>query len=154
MVEAAHQLTKALQNNVPVSGKQAEALKQVSDVFENIAADKSKLAHENDEINNGINTYSKGGGTISKGGNTITKGGKYTTTNANYTPAGCCVSNGCGSPNSDQQPLPRTNSSVHHPRRRISIAQRLPSAKYESTKTNPNEYYPRSNYDMFGNYIQ
>ena len=57
VVAAAQQLTNALQGNVSGSNEQLEALKGVAKLFEDIAANKSQLAHENEITNNGIRTH-------------------------------------------------------------------------------------------------
>ena len=57
VVEAAQQLTSALQGNVPGSNQQMDALKNVAEVFESIANQKQAEVREHTTENNGIRTY-------------------------------------------------------------------------------------------------
>ena len=57
MVDAAQQLTSALQGNVPGSNQQMVALKKVAEVFESIASQKQSELNEQTIENNGILTY-------------------------------------------------------------------------------------------------
>ena len=54
VVATSQQRTSALQGNVPGSNHQMDALEKVAELFEDIAADKSQAAREDEMENNGI----------------------------------------------------------------------------------------------------